>query len=147
LGAVLGTMRPDASGHVQAMAKETKVVLPDADRDRLDALAAVRKSRAVWEHERSYEQSKRAYLSEDVLRDIGSAVTWWLAKNDEQVEKVVRDIPLLVSLSTAVNGKKPAAVFAADGTSSPNGAFSSSSENGFPNSFPNGFPFGDGFPS
>src|SRR5690606_25663405 len=106
LGAALGTMRPDADGCVRAMAEDVEITLPDEDRDRLNTLAAVRKSKAIWEHERIYEQSRRAYLSEDVLKDIGSAVAWWLAKNDERVEKVVNDIPLLVTLSSAINGKE-----------------------------------------
>jgi hypothetical protein len=57
----------------------------------------------VWEHQRKYEQSKRQYLSEDVLKDTGSAVVWWLAKNDEHVDKTVADLGLLAQLTSAAN--------------------------------------------
>ncbi|MGY9065940.1 hypothetical protein [Streptomyces sp. CAS3] len=63
----------------------------------------MRKDKAVWEHQRTYEQSKRQYLGEDVLKDTGSAVVWWLAKNDEHVEKTVADLGLLAQLTSANN--------------------------------------------
>ncbi|MCE3034603.1 hypothetical protein [Streptomyces sp. CMSTAAHL-2] len=68
-----------------------------------DRLAKVRKDKAVWEHQRTYEQSKRQYLGEDVLKNTGSAVVWWLAKNDEHVEKTVADLGLLAQLTSAAN--------------------------------------------
>jgi hypothetical protein len=58
---------------------------------------------ADWEHERKYEQSKREYLGDDVLKDPGSAVVWWLTRNDDQVEKTVQNIGLLATLSSAAN--------------------------------------------
>jgi hypothetical protein len=103
LAGALGKMLPDATGHLQAMAKSVKLVLPEPDQQRLDKLASVRKEKAIWEHERKYEQSKREYLGRDVLKDPGSAVVWWLTKNDEQVEKTVQDIGLLAWLSSAAN--------------------------------------------
>jgi hypothetical protein len=57
----------------------------------------------VWEYERRREQSMRRYLSTDVLRDPGSAVVWWLARNNGQVETAVQSIDLLVQLSRAAN--------------------------------------------
>jgi hypothetical protein len=103
LGSTLGEMRKDATGRLQVMAESINLVLPDHDQQRLDKLATVRKDEAVWEHERKYEQSKREYLSEDVLKDPGSAVVWWLAKNNDHVEKTVQDIGLLAQLSAAAN--------------------------------------------
>jgi hypothetical protein len=103
LGSELGKMRKDATGRLLVMAESVQLVLPDHDQQRLDKLAAVRKDEAVWEHERKYEQSKREYLGGDVLKDPGSAVVWWLARNDDQVEKTVRDIGLLARLSAAAN--------------------------------------------
>lgn len=103
LGSSLGEMQKDTTGHLQAMAESVHLVLPDHDQQRLDKLAAVRKDEAVWVHERKYEQSKREYLSEDVLKDPGSAVVWWLARNNDQVEKTVQDIGLLARLSSAAN--------------------------------------------
>ncbi|MFC1232253.1 hypothetical protein [Streptomyces sp. Sce081] len=103
LSGALSRMRPDPTGHLQVMAEDITLVLREHDQERLDRLAQVRKDKAVWEHQRKYEQSKRAYLSEDVLKDTGSAVVWWLAKNDDHVEKTVADIGLLAQLTSAAN--------------------------------------------
>jgi hypothetical protein len=121
LGRVLGEMREDATGCLRAMAESVELVLPEQDQQRLDKLAAVRKDKDVWEHERKYEESKREYLGDDVLKDTGSAVVWWLARNDDQVEKTVRDIGLLTQLSCAANNAEvpqslhPAGAQSADG--------------------------------
>ncbi|MET8473776.1 phage holin family protein [Streptomyces sp. NPDC006422] len=103
LNGELATMLPDPSGRVHAMAEGVHLTLADADRERLDKLADVRKNESVWEHERKWEQSKRAYLGDDVLKTPGSAVVWWLARNDERVDKTVADIGLLAELSSAAN--------------------------------------------
>jgi hypothetical protein len=103
LAAHLGEMQPDPTGRLQAMATSIELSLPEHDQERLDKLATVRKEKAVWEHERKEEQSKREYLGDDVLRDPASAVIWWLARNDGQVDKTVQDLPLLTTLSSAVN--------------------------------------------
>ncbi|WP_419993401.1 hypothetical protein [Streptomyces boninensis] len=99
----LAVMEPDRTGRVQAMAVEVALSLPDADQERLDRLAAVRKDEQLWEHERKYEQNRRAYLGKDVLRDTGSAVVWWLNRNDDKVDKTVEDIGLLAQLASAAN--------------------------------------------
>ncbi|MBP2050236.1 hypothetical protein J2Z21_003172 [Streptomyces griseochromogenes] len=103
LSGVLSRMYPDPTGHLQAMAENVSLTLPEQDQERLDRLADVRKDKAVWEHQHKYEQSKRQYLGEDVLKDTGSAVVWWLAKNDEHVEKTVADLALLAQLTSAAN--------------------------------------------
>lgn len=103
LNGALGLMEPDREGHVQAMALDVVLTLSEADQERLDRLAAIRKDEAVWEHQRKYEQNKREYLGDDVLTSTGSAVVWWLAKNDDHVEKTVKDIGLLARLSSAAN--------------------------------------------
>ncbi|MFD6532724.1 hypothetical protein [Streptomyces sp. NPDC060184] len=103
LNGCLGHMLPDGSGHLRAMAENVTLTLHQHDQERLDSLAGVRKDRAVWEHQRTYEQSKRKYLGEDVLKDTGSAVVWWLAKNDDHVEKTVADLGLLAQLTSAAN--------------------------------------------
>jgi hypothetical protein len=99
----LAILAPDASGSVTAMAEGVRLRLKDADRERLEKLATVRKDEAVWEHERKWEQSRRAYLGEDVLRTPGSAVVWWLARNDERIDKTVADIGLLAELASAAH--------------------------------------------
>jgi hypothetical protein len=111
LAGILAEMRKDAAGRLQAMAESVQLAVPDHDQQRLDKLAAVRKEEAIWQHERKYEQSRREYLGEDVLKDPGSAVVWWLAKNDDQVEKTVQDIGLLAQLSSAARNAEIPAVF------------------------------------
>lgn len=103
LSGALSTMQPEPTGHLQAMAEAITLTLSEHDQERLNKLAAVRKDKAVWEHQRKYEQSKREYLGEDVLKDTGSAVVWWLAKNDDQVDKAVNDLGLLAQLTSAAN--------------------------------------------
>ncbi|MFE1296713.1 hypothetical protein ACFW6K_34965 [Streptomyces sp. NPDC058733] len=111
LNGELATMRPDAGGQVTAMAENVRLRLEEADRERLEKLATVRKNEAVWEHERKWEQSRRAYLGDDVLSTPGSAVVWWLAKNDEQIDKTVADIGLLAELASAAHDQPVPADF------------------------------------
>ncbi|WP_404194943.1 hypothetical protein [Streptomyces tauricus] len=111
LDGVLGTMRPDSSGRITAMAQDVSLSLPELDRERLAKLSNVRKDEDVWEHERNYERSKRAYLGDDVLKDTGTAVVWWLSRNDQEVEGAVDRIGLLAQLSAAANNDTVAPVF------------------------------------
>ncbi|WP_371606629.1 hypothetical protein OG725_31745 [Streptomyces sp. NBC_01213] len=103
LSGALSSLLPDSTGQLHAMAEDVRLILHEHDQERLDSLAGVRKDQAVWEHQRKYEQSKRKYLGEDVLKDTGSAVVWWLAKNDEKVERTVEDLGLLARLTSAAN--------------------------------------------
>jgi hypothetical protein len=103
LSGALSRLRPDPTGHLQVMAENITLTLPESDQERLDKLAGVRKDKAVWEHQRKYEQSRREYLGGDVLKDTGSAVVWWLAKNDNQIDKTVADLGLLAQLTSAAN--------------------------------------------
>ncbi|QIB46922.1 hypothetical protein [Streptomyces aureoverticillatus] len=111
LNGALGTMHEDATGRVMAMAQDVSLSLPEHDRERLSKLSDVRKDEDVWEHERNYERSKRAYLGNDVLKDTGSAVVWWLSRNDEEVEGTVDRIGLLARLSAAANNDTVAPPF------------------------------------
>lgn len=96
-------MAENSTGRVQAMALDITLSLSEPDQERLDKLAAVRKDEDVWEHERKYEQSRRAYLGEDVLKDTGSAVVWWLHRNEDSIDTTVKDIGLLAQLTSAAN--------------------------------------------
>ncbi|MFI6464835.1 hypothetical protein [Streptomyces sp. NPDC050528] len=111
LDGALATMRVDATGRVMAMAMDVSLCLPEHDRERLAKLSDVRKDEDVWEHERNYERSKRAYLGEDVLKDTGSAVVWWLSRNEKEVEGAVDRIGLLARLSAAAKNETVAAPF------------------------------------
>lgn len=106
LDGVLGTMEMDPTGRVLAMAEDISLALSDGDAVRLRKLSSVRKDTLLWEHERRYECDRRDYLSQDVLKDTGSAVVWWLTKNDDQVKKTVDDIGLLAQLSSAATNQK-----------------------------------------
>lgn len=103
LGGLLGRMRDDSTGSVRAMAESVQLSLLDGDRERIDRLATLRKEKAVWEHERKHEQSKREYLGKDVLKSPGSAVIWSLARNGDQVGETVRELASLVRLYSAAN--------------------------------------------
>ncbi|AXB46992.1 hypothetical protein [Amycolatopsis albispora] len=103
LSGLLGVARPDRDNLLEASANSVKVTLMPDDEARLQSLAEVRKSRAVWEHERDYERNKRQYLGEDVLKDTGSAVVWWLSKQETAIQETVDLIGKLAQLSAAAN--------------------------------------------
>ncbi|NGO71041.1 hypothetical protein [Streptomyces boncukensis] len=105
LEGALGTMRPDPTGRLLVMAENITLALAAEDSERLNRLSTVRKDEALWEHERKWERSKRAYLGDDVLRDTGSAVVWWLARNDDQIKRTVDDIGVLAQLTSAANNR------------------------------------------
>lgn len=105
LNGVLGTQGLDRSALVEAMGGKVELRLSEDDRTRLGKLSAVRKTEKVWEHERRHEQSKRAYLGQDVLRSPGDAVVWWLARHDDQIREAVDLIGPLAQLSAAANNE------------------------------------------
>ncbi|MFG3256393.1 hypothetical protein [Streptomyces sp. NPDC048172] len=146
LEGALGTMRPDPTGRLLVMAENVTLTLDEEDSRRLTRLSTVRKDEALWEHERKWERSKRAYLGEDVLRNTGSAVVWWLSKNDDQIEKTVDDIGVLAQLTSAANNRDLPKEFAHMAPypvpdSAPPPPAPLYAGNGFPHSEP---PFGDG---
>ncbi|GAA2740173.1 hypothetical protein [Kitasatospora cinereorecta] len=103
LNGVLGVTICDESKLVEAMGGQVELALSQDDRDRLGKLSEVRKSEEVWEHERRYERSVRAYLGDDVLKSPGSAVVWWLARHDDKVTEAADLIGTLARLSAAAN--------------------------------------------
>jgi hypothetical protein len=100
---LLTDARSDPTNRVQARAESVRLVLSLDDHKRLEELAGLRKQEELWDYRRRQEQSKRRYLSEDVLKDSGSAVVWWLARNDSQPEKVAETIDALTRLANAAN--------------------------------------------
>lgn len=103
LAGALGAVRPDPTGGVETWADHVQLTLSEADTERLRRLSGVRKDEDLCEHERNHERRKRVYLGEDVLRSTGSAVVWWLAQKDNDVEDTVRLIGALAQLSAAAN--------------------------------------------
>jgi hypothetical protein len=103
LGVLLADARPDPADRVYARAEGVQLQLSDDDQRRLGQLARLSKEEELWDHRRQHERSKRLYLGEDVLKDAGSAVVWWLARNDDQPAKVAENISVLTQLAHAAN--------------------------------------------
>lgn len=72
----------------------------------------MRKDKEVWAREREHEVDKRAYLSNDVLRTTGSAIVWWLARNDTDIAGTVDLIGALARLAAAAKDQDVPELFA-----------------------------------
>ncbi|MEU7047625.1 hypothetical protein [Streptomyces eurythermus] len=107
----LGVPLPDRSGRVKAKAEEVTLVLAPADRERLRKLTDLRKDEEIWEHERHHERNKRRYLGDDVLKSTGSAVVWWLARHENEIEKAVDMIGPLAQITAAANDEEVPELF------------------------------------
>ena len=103
LAVALGALQRSPNGQVLVRAESVQLQLPPDDQHRLDELAALRKQEALWEYKRRYQASLRHYLRTDVLKDSGSAIVWWLAKHEDEPEKVVERIDVLQRLASAAN--------------------------------------------
>jgi hypothetical protein len=86
LNSALGTVIGDGSGLVEAWATQVRLGVSDTDLVRLQKMAELRKDEVLFEEERERERNKRAYLANDVLKDTGSAVVWWLARADSNID-------------------------------------------------------------
>jgi len=102
LASALGAVQ-DAAGGVEAWADHVQLTLPQDDHERLRKNSDMRKDKDIWEHEHEHELRQRAYLGDDVLKSTGSAVIWWLARKNNDVEDTVRLIGALAQLSAAAN--------------------------------------------
>lgn len=105
LNDVLGVAEADPTGRVEVWADQVRTSLSDADAQRLRTLADIRKDEAVWEHQRRFECDKREYLTEDVLRSTGSALVWWLSRNEADVTRAADLIPTMARLSAAARNE------------------------------------------
>ncbi|MFE3605280.1 hypothetical protein [Streptomyces goshikiensis] len=97
----LGVPVPDRSGRVTALATDATLTLSPADRERLRKLSDLRKDEEIWEHEREHERNKRRYLGDDVLQSPGSAVVWWLARHENEIDRAVDMIGPLAQIAAA----------------------------------------------
>lgn len=111
LNDVLGVVEHDQSGRIEAWADNVRTVLFDADAQRLRTLADIRKDKAVWEHQRRFECDKREYLTDDVLRSTGSALVWWLSKNETDVTGAADLIGTMARLSAAAKDEEVSGLF------------------------------------
>ncbi|GLF93638.1 hypothetical protein [Streptomyces yaizuensis] len=103
LDGALGVPQRDDTALVSVMAADIGLTLAPEDRSRLDRAGEIRKAEEAWERERQYERNKRAYLGSEVLNSTGSAVVWWLARHDNEIEKAVDMIGPLAQISAAAN--------------------------------------------
>ena len=105
LSGVLDAVLTDSSRAVEAWAGEIQLALGEEDAARLSELANVRKEMEVWEHGRHHERNKREYYGQDVFKDPGSALIWWLAHTEDGVDvsAAVELIGTLAQLSAAAN--------------------------------------------
>ncbi|WP_018544254.1 hypothetical protein [Streptomyces sp. LaPpAH-108] len=107
----LAVSLPDRSGRVEALASDVTLTLAHADRERLRKLNDLRKDEEIWEYEREHERNKRRYLGDDVLKSAGSAVVWWLARHEDEIEKAVGMIGPLAQISAAANDEEVPELF------------------------------------
>ncbi|MEV5430109.1 hypothetical protein [Streptomyces sp. NPDC052701] len=97
---------PDRSGRLKALAADVTLALAPADRERLRKLNDLRKDEEIWEFERQHERNKRRYLGDDVLKSAGSAVVWWLARHENEIERAVDMIGPLAQIAAAANDEE-----------------------------------------
>jgi hypothetical protein len=111
LNDILGVVKGDPAGRILAWADQVRTTLSDKDLERLRSLADIRKDKAVWEHQRNYESDRRQYLTEDVLKSTGSAIVWWLSRNESNVHGAVDLIGTMARLSAAAKNEDVDALF------------------------------------
>ncbi|MEU1224927.1 hypothetical protein [Streptomyces sp. NPDC005828] len=107
----LGIPLPDRNERVKALAADVTLALAPADRERLRKLNDLRKDEEIWEYERQHERNKRRYLGDDVLKSAGSAVVWWLARHENEIEKAVHMIGPLAQIAAAANDEEVPELF------------------------------------
>ncbi|MEU4263724.1 hypothetical protein [Streptomyces sp. NPDC025273] len=107
----LGVLLPDRNDRVKALATDVTLTLAPADRERLRKLNDLRKDEEIWEYEREHERNKRRYLGDDVLKSAGSAVVWWLARHENEIEKAVHMIGPLAQIAAAANDEEVPELF------------------------------------
>lgn len=111
LDGALGVPLTDRSGRVTALAADLTLTLAPADRARLRRLSDLRKDEEVWEYERQRERNRRQYLGDDVLKSTGSAMVWWLARHEDEIERAVEMIGPLAQVSAAANDEEVPELF------------------------------------
>ncbi|MFB7654022.1 MULTISPECIES: hypothetical protein [unclassified Streptomyces] len=102
----LGRPVLDAEGLVTTFATDIRLTLRAKDREHLDELEGLRKAVGTWESRQQHERNVREYLGGDVLQSPGSAVVWWMARHDDQIERAVEMIAPLTVLSAAANDEE-----------------------------------------
>lgn len=106
LEGVLGNPIIDGTGIVTAYATDVRLVLRRGDQEHLDELDGLRKTMGTWESRLQHERSVRTYLGDEVLQSPGSAVVWWMARHEDEIERAVEMISPLTVLSAAANNRE-----------------------------------------
>lgn len=121
LNSALGTVLGEGSGFVEAWAAQVRLTLSDTDLVRLRKMAELRKDEVLWEEERERERNKRVYLANDVLKDTGSAVVWWLARADTDIDlgRTEDIIAALARLCAVANNREVPEVLHAEASRQP----------------------------
>jgi hypothetical protein len=101
----LGVVDGDPAGRIEAWADQVRTTVSPADLERLQMMADLRKNKAVWELRRGEECDKREYLTQDVLKSTGSALVWWLSRNESNVTGAVDLIGTMARLSAAAKNE------------------------------------------
>ena len=101
----LGEFHHDPAGMVEVSAADVCLKLDAKDAARLASFADTRKDAEVWQYERSHTEDKRRYYHDNVFRDPGSAVVWWLIKQGDNVRQTVDDMQALADLVAATKNE------------------------------------------
>lgn len=102
----LGQPVLDAEGSLITFATDIRLTLRAMDREHLDELEVLRKAVVTWKSCQQHERNVREYLGGDVLHSPGSAVVWWMARHEDQIERAVEMIVPLTVLSAAANDEE-----------------------------------------
>jgi hypothetical protein len=108
LAARLGRPQPGASGQLEIWATDVRLELPEAVQQHLAKMDEAQRRGLLWEVDALNETKVRTYLREDALQTPASALVWWLARNQDSVERAVELIDVLTKLSLFANGRKAA---------------------------------------
>ncbi|WP_130797978.1 hypothetical protein [Streptomyces otsuchiensis] len=111
LEAALAAPSEDVSGVVAAWAQDIKVTVDAEGLDQLRRMEEEVRETELWHREVKRERERRAYLADDVLASAGSAVVWWLARHNNDVENAVSMIGPLARISAAANNSDVAEPF------------------------------------
>ena len=93
------------NGHY-VWAADVTLELSEEDSERLEKMARLRKDRALWDEERAHELRPARLQSARMLRDPGTAVLWWFARNlqkPDRLTRTVNDIEKLRRLTAAAH--------------------------------------------
>lgn len=110
LAAVLANVQDDSSESLKVWATDVTLSMRPDDLDRLRRLDELNKQKELWEQKLAIEREASAYFSEEVFKDPGSAVAWWMAKHHErtheEIERAVDLIGPLAQLAAAANNEE-----------------------------------------